>query len=321
MYTSGSTGEPKGVVQTHRNVIYYVDNYIKRLSISEKDRLTLFSSYCHDAAVMDIYGDLFSGATLFPLNLIKEDNLKTIPDWIRKNNITIWHSVPTLFRYFANIINKTISLTTMRLIVLGGEAVLKYDIDNFKEKFPDVVLCNLYGQTEASFNSAQFIVNDSEIDEITLGDTIENTEILVLDHSGNRVKEFETGEIVIASLGISPGYWKNNAVTEKAFVNIEGLGRVYITGDLGELLPDNRIRFVGRRDFQVKIRGLRVELGEIETCLLKHDDVIEAAVLSKNNNNFEDYLCAYIICEKYLSEKEIKGDNSYLLSIIWRSLY
>ncbi|EJV87811.1 non-ribosomal peptide synthetase [Bacillus cereus] len=306
LYTSGSTGEPKGVMQTHENVLHFVKCYIKNLLITEKDRLTLFSSYCHDAAVMDIYSALLTGATLFPNDIRGQDNLELLFKWIYENKITIWHSVPTLYRYFISNIKGIIDSQYLRLIVLGGEVVLKYDIEEFKRKFPHARLYNLYGQTESSYNSGAFITASTNIENITLGNVNDNTEMFVIDDRGKGVDVSGIGEIVIRGSAIAPGYWKNKSMTEDSFRENLGLGRVYCTGDLGRLLPDGKIKFIGRKDSQAKVRGYRVELGEIESKLLKHTCIKETVVLAKENSKLETHLCAYIVCKKEVSDRELR---------------
>ncbi|MCX6583774.1 MAG: amino acid adenylation domain-containing protein, partial [Candidatus Aminicenantes bacterium] len=151
LYTSGSTGNPKGVLQTHENVLYFIEQYTNDLAITPNDRMTLFSSFAHDAAVMDIYGALFNGAALYPLNINNDADMASLAGWLKKQGITIWHSVPTVFRYFVNTVNINDLFPRMRLIVLGGEAVRRHDIEMHREFFPHATLCNLYGQTESSY--------------------------------------------------------------------------------------------------------------------------------------------------------------------------
>ncbi|HLP62189.1 MAG TPA: condensation domain-containing protein, partial [Candidatus Deferrimicrobium sp.] len=152
LYTSGSTGKPKGVMQNHGNVLHFARVYANALHIHPEDRLTLFSSYCFDAAKMDIYGALLNGATLYPFDIKKEESLSSLPDWLRKERITIFHSIPTVYRYFTEQLSASpgrIPFPHLRLIVLGGEAVYKKDVDNYKQYFPEHCLfINGLGPTE-----------------------------------------------------------------------------------------------------------------------------------------------------------------------------
>ncbi len=136
LYTSGSTGTPKGVIQNHKNVLHFIRVYTNNLQINSNDRLTLLSSYSFDAAVMDIYGALFNGATLYPYNL-KEGDLSSFASWLQDERITIYHSIPTVYRYVIDELTGNEDLSDLRLIVLGGEAVNRRDVAKYKEYFSD----------------------------------------------------------------------------------------------------------------------------------------------------------------------------------------
>ncbi len=306
LYTSGSTGLPKGVMQSYENMYYFIENYIKDLGITHEDRMTLFSAFSHDAAIMDIYGALLSGASLYPLNVRNQINASELTNWIIDEGITIWHSVPTLFRYYTNILSGKETFKKLKYIVLGGEATLNHDIDMFQQYFKYSTLVNLYGQSEASYNSSLFIENSNELDEITLGNIVGETELLLVDKNGEEVDILRTGEIIVACKHVALGYWKDKAATDKVFMENPGLGRFYRTGDLGKLLPDGSIQFMGRKDYQINIRGYRVELGDIESQLLKITKVKEAVVIGKTGEQEEIFLHAYIVADKKFTVGELR---------------
>jgi amino acid adenylation domain-containing protein len=321
LYTSGSTGNPKGVRQTCGNVLHFIDGYTRDLSITGQDRLTLLSSFSHDAAVMDIYGALLNGVTLFPLDIKEQPDFSRICQWLDREGITIWHSVPTVYRYFVNSLPGGEHLPRLRLIVLGGEAVRSHDVEIFKQRFSHARLYNLYGQTESSYNSGKFFTKQTPADTITIGETVEGTKIFLIDEDGTPVNTLETGEIVIASPYVSPGYWQDKEATGDSFRNHPKLGSLYRTGDLGRLLLDGSIEFAGRKDNQIKIRGFRVEPGEIENQLLKHEKVREAVVTAgetpargdiEGDGTCDTYLCGYIV-GKGVGEAELKSHLSSLL--------
>ncbi len=302
LYTSGSTGKPKGVMQNRDSVLHFIDRYTENLSITGNDHMTFFSSFNHDASVMDVYGALLNGAVLFPLNIMELPDLYSLSLWLVEEQITIWHSVPTVYRYFINALkmNGKEEFPGLRFIVLGGEAVIKYDIDMFHERFtsPYITLYNLYGQTESSYNSGMFINHRNPVTQITLGQVVKGTKIFIIDQYGNAADTLETGEIILAGPYLSPGYLNDEEETKKSFREHAKFGKLYRTGDLGRLLLDGSIEFIGRKDSQVKIRGFRVELGEIETLLLKHDGIDEAVVVAKENESGDKYLCAYIVPDR-----------------------
>lgn len=306
LYTSGSTGNPKGIIQTHRNVLHFIECYKNTLSITDEDRMTLFSAFSHDAAIMDIYGALLNGATLYPLNIKSQMGIDKIANWLEKEKITIWHSVPTVYRHFINGLTGREKLNMLRFIVLGGENVILHDIEMFQKTFSNAKLMNLYGQTESSFNSAQVYSTDSKVKKVTLGEPVQGTEILVVDENREEVAPLNIGEIVILSDYIALGYWKDEEKSREVFQYNSEVGRTYWSGDLGKLLPDGNIEFIGRKGSQVKIRGYRVEVEEIENDLLKNEAVKETVVLGRKDTDGCDYLCAYIVSDKRLTTNYLR---------------
>ncbi|WP_291580200.1 amino acid adenylation domain-containing protein [Clostridium sp. UBA6640] len=301
LYTSGSTGNPKGIFQTHRNVLHFIQCYKNTLSITNEDRMTLFSAFSHDASIMDIYGALLNGATLYPLNIKSQVGIDKIANWLEEEKITIWHSVPTVYRYFINALTGTEKFSTLRFIVLGGENVILHDVEMFQRIFANAKLVNLYGQTESSFNSAQIYSVDSKVKKVMLGEAVQETEILVVNENREEVFPLEVGEIVILSDYVALGYWKDEEKSREVFQYSSEVGRTYWTGDLGKLLADGSIEFVGRKGSQVKIRGYRIEVEEIENNLLENEFVKETVVLGRKDTDGYDYLCAYIVSDKKLT--------------------
>jgi amino acid adenylation domain-containing protein len=297
MYTSGSTGRPKGVIQTHKNVLYYTRNWTRLFSITASDRMTLFSSFCHDGSVQDMFGALLNGAALYPYDVKNREECVQLSEFLLKEKITIWHSVPSLFTYFANTLTGEEKFPGLRFILLGGEVLREHEINIAGKFFPYSLLVNVYGQTESSVNSVWGIRGEDSTmnmnSKVLIGDPMDETEILLVDAEGNEVDVFEQGEIVVCSDYLSPGYWRDPEATRKTFSRDEDLGRLYWTGDLGRLLPGGGIEFTGRRDSQIKIRGYRIELGEIENLLLRHEKVHEAVVVARERSDNEKYLVAY----------------------------
>ena len=348
LYTSGSTGQPKGVMQNHRNVLYYIRNYTNNLHLNASDRLTLLSSYCFDASVMDIYGALLNGATLYPID-IKQEGLAGLPQHLIDEEITVYHSTPTVYRYFVNAVAQTpvrecevstaigrdrvalhrppasnhrlksmppTAFPNLRLVVLGGEKVSRTDVELYQRHFSDDCLfINGLGPTEATVVLQNFINKQTIIsgDSVPVGYPVEDTEVLLLNRTGKPSEV--SGEIAIKSKHVALGYWRNPEATAKAFVGSRGTKpasvpdpvrgssptvrkgspQIYKTGDMGRRLPDGSIQFEGRKDFQIKIRGHRVELGEIESVLTQHQLVRESVVVAKENAAGDNRLVAYVV--------------------------
>ena len=313
LYTSGSTGRPKGIVQNHRNVLFHIRNYTNNLHISANDKLTLLSSYGFDAAVMDIFGALLNGATLCPFD-IREKGVAGFYEWLVTEKITIYHSTPTVYRYFLDSLSGREQFPDIRLVVLGGEEVYKRDLDRFKKYFGrDCVFVNGLGPTESTVSLQYFITSDGEIERTTVpvGYPVEGTDVLLLSQTPERTEVCGIGEIAIRSPHVAVAYWRRPELTRAAFTPDRDNRdrRIYYTGDLGRLLPDGSIGFVGRRDHQVKIRGFRIEPAEIESALAEHPSIKESAVIARSNDNGEKLLAAYIVPHTVseISSDEIRG--------------
>jgi amino acid adenylation domain-containing protein len=297
LYTSGSTGTPKGVVQNHRNVLHFIRNYTNNLKLTCRDNLTLLSSYSFDAAVMAIYGAMLNGACLFPKSVASE-GFASIGPWLNENAITIYHSTPTVFRYFLGSCREGDEFTSVRHVVLGGEPVVRNDVELCRRFFPnECVMVNGLGPTESTVTLQYFISSATEIvgNAVPVGRPVSETEVYLIGEDG-AVSEGE-GEIVFKSEHLAVEYWNRSDLTASAFsVDPENPAlRTYRTGDLGRWLPDGTLEFLGRRDHQVKLHGVRIELGEIEAMLAAAPAVDQAVVVPQTAASGETQLIAYVI--------------------------
>lgn len=298
LYTSGSTGEPKGVFQSHRNVLHAIMKYTNGAHLCADDRLTLLMSASFGASVSDIFGALLNGAQLSPFN-IKEEGLLHLKDWLNNEEITVYHSVPTVFRHFVATLNGTEQFPQLRLVKLGGESVHRKDFEEFKKHFSPSCLFQVgFGATEIHSICQYFCDHWSTFQGATapVGYAMDDTEILLLDCNGQPVKPGDTGEIAIRSKYLALGYWRQPELTKKAFrSDHRDEARTYCTGDLGRLLPDGCLVHLGRKDFQLKIRGHRVEAAEVEMALRENALVKETVVVERRARNGEPQLVAYIV--------------------------
>jgi len=301
LYTSGSAGQPKGVMQSHQNILRHIRSYTNNLHLSTDDRLTLLSSYSFDAAVMDIYGALLNGATLCPFN-IKDEGLEEFSEWLIRREITIYHSTPTVYRYFVRALAADQDFPLIRLVVLGGEEVFKRDVELYQKHFSSkCIFVNGLGPTESTVTLQYMINKDSSLSDnrVPVGYPVEDTEVLLLNTHRERVAAYGIGEIAIKSDHVALGYWQQPVLTQQAFSQNaeEGTHRVYYTGDLGRLLTDGSIEFLGRKDFQVKIRGYKIDFSEIEASILKGSGIREALVNASDDQAGGLRLAAYIVCD------------------------
>ncbi len=299
LYTSGSTGKPKGVVQTHRNVLHDVMEYTNTLYISSADRMTLLYSYSVNGAVRGIFGALLNGATLFPLDVNRE-GLAALTDLLIQNEITFYHSVPTVFRNFVAALSGNERFPALRVIRFGGERVLARDVELYKSHFPDhCVLYTGMGATETGHIADYFIDKQTSIpgSVVPTGYAVEGKEVLLLDGAGGEVGPQQVGEIAVKSNYLSPGYWRKPELTQSVFLSdpTGGSTRIYRTGDLGRLRPDGCIEHLGRKDFQAKVRGFRVEVAETEMALLAFSGIKEAVVVVREDQPSDQQLVGYLV--------------------------
>ena len=298
IYTSGSTGEPKGVIENHLDVLHFTLTHTNSEHICRDDRIILLSSYFFSGSASYIYPALLNGATLFPFDIRKE-GIENIAKWLIDNEITVYGSVSTIFRRVAATLTGAEDFQKLRLVLLGGERVHKSDVELYKRHFPpDCILRIGLGSSERKLSRCFFVDKDLEImgNSIPVGYPVADVEVLLLDDNGNSVGFNRTGEIVIRSRYISPGYWRKPELTAKVFKPDpeDKDKRLYYTGDMGAMAPDGCLYYMGRKDLQVKIRGNRVEIGDVENALLELDNIKEAAVISRDGTS-GNQLIAYLV--------------------------
>jgi amino acid adenylation domain-containing protein len=298
IYTSGSTGKPKGVIQNHLNVLHFMMNYTNALHICVDDRLTLLYSFSVNGGTHDIFAALLNGAALFPLDL-KEDGFTHLGDWLIEERITIYHSVPTVFRQFVEGLTGQSEFPDIRIIRLGGEPVYKRELDSFKKLFSkDCILVNRLGSSETGSLRMYFVNKETQISGnlVPVGYAVIDNEILLVDDAGKQIAGDE-GEIAVKTRYVSPGYWGRPDLTDAVFLPdpAGGKERIYRTGDLGRMLPDGCLLHLGRKDFFVKIRGYRIDINEIEAALHQCPSIKEAVVVARNNNSGDERLVAYLV--------------------------
>jgi amino acid adenylation domain-containing protein len=298
IYTSGSTGRPKGVMQNHRNVLHFMMNYTNGLHICAEDRLTLLYSFSVNGGAHDMFAALFNGAALCPYEL-KAEGFAGLEQWLIDEKITIYHSVPTVFRQFSESLTGRQDFPDIRIVRLGGEPVYRRDVNLFKKHFSkDCILVNRLGSSETGSLRMFFLDKETELRNnlLPVGYAVADNDILLLDDSGAQVAGDE-GEIAVRTRYVSPGYWRRPDLTAASFFDdpTDEKEKIYHTGDLGRMLPDGCLLHLGRKDFFVKIRGYRVELDEIEMTLLEFPGIKDVVVTALNNNSGNERLVAYVV--------------------------
>jgi amino acid adenylation domain-containing protein len=282
-YTSGSTGNPKGVRQTQRNLQHFADVYSRTLDITHEDRLTLLYSLAFSASNMDVFGALLNGAALFSYD-IRKQGTAALGDWLDESDITILHAVPTVYRHLALQLPTGRVLKSIRGVDLGGEAVFATDLELHRAHFrEDCMLINHLAATEASV-IAQSNIRVSGVsagEMLPVGQPADGMEIDILDGAGHPVDLGEAGEIVLRSRYISPGYWRQPELNAKAFGEDPARPgwRIYRSGDVGYFSENGELHFLGRKDDRVKVRGHTVDTAEVEAAIRVAADVRDVAVV------------------------------------------
>ncbi|MCH8064039.1 MAG: AMP-binding protein, partial [Chloroflexi bacterium] len=298
LYTSGTTGEPKAVVQDHVNAIHDIIVRTSPFHICSEDRLTLLT-FGTGSAMKNIFTSLLNGAALYPMN-VAEKGLAHFADWLIKERVTIYISGSPLFRHFVDTLTGEEGFPDIRLIRLGSDTLTKRDVELYRKHFAsDCVLVNGLASTEAGTQGLYFMDKETEIhgNTVPVGYAVEGKEILLLDDEGNEVGSGQMGEITVRSRYLSPGYWRRPDLTQAAFTeDPDAAGeRTYRTGDMGTKLPDGCLLHQGRKDFQVKIRGYTVALSEVEKALLDLEYVKRCVVTTREDGPNDKRLVAYIV--------------------------
>jgi amino acid adenylation domain-containing protein len=303
MYTSGSTGVPKGVPVTHRSVAHFIDWATTYFKFTSQDRISGHPPLYFDLSVFDIFGAFASGAELHLVPAFLNLSAPGMADFIRSSELTQWFSVPSMLSYMAKF--DTVrhgDFSKLKRVLWCGEVLPTPTLRYWMERLPGVQFTNLYGPTEATIASSYYTVPSppSETDSIPLGRPCEGESLLVLDETLRRVPQDTIGDLYIGGAGLSPGYWKDEQKSRTTFLDSpNGFGRIYKTGDLARVGRDGLIYFAGRADSQIKSRGYRIELGEIEAALNRIEELKESAVVAIPTSGFEGSLicCAFAAVE------------------------
>ncbi len=299
LYTSGSTGQPKGVLQNHRHRLHDIMIHTNGLHICPDDRLILLYSCSTGMGATVLFSALLNGAAIYPYDL-KEEGMGALSDWLIQQKITIYTSITTVLRHFFNTLNENENFPELRVIYQSGEPLYKKDADLYKRLFPqNCIMINGIGAGETARLRRYYIDQTSIIpgNIVPVGYPVEDKEVLLLDEQGNEVGFNQVGEMAIKSRYLSPGYWGKPDLTEAAYISNPEWGdkRIYLTGDLGSMSPDGCLVHMGRKDFQVKVRGNRVEIPEIEAALYNLETTEEAVVIADDDAEGERRLVAYVV--------------------------
>jgi amino acid adenylation domain-containing protein len=297
-YTSGSTGDPKGVTRRHRDVLHNAMTNTNVLHICPNDRWLVLRSFSTGGAINDSFSVLQNGGASYAFDINKEGLTPIVP-WLIDEQVTIYSSVATVYRHFVDSLSGAM-IPSLRIIYLGGEQILKTDVERYAKHFDNAcVFVNRMGMSETGTISYYFADKTTSIsgDTVPTGYPAEDTELSLLDEMGREVGLNKVGEIAVRSRYLSPGYWRRADLTNAKFRPdpTGGEARTYLTGDLGWMASDGCVINVGRKDFRTKVRGYKVEVAEVECALLRHSGIKEAVVVAREDRPGDTRLVAYCV--------------------------
>lgn len=300
IYTSGSTGLPKGATVKHRGEINLLNWYTADFGLNGSDKTLIISAFGFDLTQKNLFAVLTQGGTVV-LPACQDYNPEVILKTIQQDKITLVNCAPSAFYPLTENAQNFSALSSLRYLFLGGEPIR---IEALKpwltHSTTQCQLINSYGPTECTDVVSFYRVNPLIDEVLPIGFPVHNTQLYILDEALRPLPKGLIGEVCVAGAGVGLGYLKHDELNAEKFIaNPFATGRLYRTGDLGRFRADGAIEYIGRKDFQVKIRGLRIELGEIEYALKLIENVRDALVLVQ-----EERLIAYVLSEQSYSETE-----------------
>jgi amino acid adenylation domain-containing protein len=313
-FTSGSTGRPKAILGRLKGIDHFVRWEIEALGVGPGTRVSQLASPSFDGFLKDAFVPLCSGGTVCaPESRGMVLDAGRLVDWLDIEQVEILHCVPSVFRALINQGLNSNYFEAMRYVALAGEALMPSDVRRWMEVFGErIKLVNLYGPTETTILKVFHFVQPEDVarPSIPLGKPMKGAAVLIMDSALQPCQEGAVGEIYIRTPYCSHGYYNEPELTREVFVpnpfNDDPSDIIHKTGDFGRLLEDGSLEFLGRRDQQVKVRGVRVELGEIENLLRSHESVADVAVVDRDDSEGNKFLVAYVTMSNGTRAEELR---------------
>lgn len=292
LYTSGTTGRPKGVSVTNRNVCHYVRAFENEFHPTVGDIMLQYSVCSFDIFVEEVFTSLLNGAALAIPSYDDKKDMRSLMAFVDRHGVTMLSGFPYLLAEMNHLPEIPSSL---RLLISGGDVLRAHHVNSLLAK---AEVYNTYGPSETTVCASYYRCRDGLVMEdgtYSIGKPVRGAQIKILDDAGNEVPQGETGEICIFGGGVSNGYIGDHAEENKAFVKLPDGGTMYRSGDLGYLLPDGNIAFLHRKDTQIMIYGKRVEVMEVESKLYQCSGVEQAIVRPFIDEEGLSYMIAYVV--------------------------
>lgn len=298
--TSGSTGEPKGVIKTHAGLLHSAWHYIDAAAITPDDRFSLLAPVGFMASIPPMLSAFLTGGSLFPF-VVRDHGVEALIDWIEARRITVYDSVPTLFRRVARAVKDPARLASIRLVRLGGETIRPSDVRLVREILPGASVQIFLGSSEASMISQNVITPGDPIPEglMPLGRPVDGIEVMFVDEDGAEVERGQPGRMIVRGRPVSPGYWRDPEATAAGFRTdpLDSSIRTYRMPDIGRWRPDGMLEHLGRTEEFAKVRGTRVSPAVSESALADLPGVRDAAVVARADEDGEERLVAYVVLQ------------------------
>jgi len=295
LYTSGTTGRPKGIAVTDANVSHYVRAFQNEFHPTDSDIMLQHSVCSFDIFVEEVFGTLLSGAALAIPSVAERNDIGSLMSFIEKNHVTML----TGFPYLLQEMNELPAIPpSLRLLISGGDVIREAYVTNLVDKIP---VYNTYGPTETTVCASYYNCSTGKAlpdGTYPVGKPILGVDVMVMDEAGNIVPDGRPGELCILGGGVSNGYVGDREKENEAFVTLADGRRMYRSGDLGYVLPDGNIAFLHRKDTQIMILGKRVEVSEVENVLMQSGLVRQAHVSPRTDDRELSYMVAYVVPER-----------------------
>lgn len=325
LYTSGSTGEPKGVLNIHQGLVNRILWMQKQYQLRPSDRVLQKTPFSFDVSGWEFFWPLLIGACLVMAKPGGHRDPAYLKQLIEEEGITHLHFVPSMLRVFLEQEGLRTACRSVQKVYCSGEALTVEQAQRFAARLPHAELHNLYGPTEAAIDVSYYACRPSVAEaSIPIGRPIANTQLYVLDAQLQPVPIGVSGELHIGGIGLARGYLNRPELTAQRFIadpfSADPGARLYKTGDLARFRPDGDIEFLGRSDHQIKLRGCRIELSEIESVLASHPEVAACAVMAREDVPGDPRLIAYVVARRggslddsQLSQHLLKKLPDYML--------
>ncbi|NHZ72434.1 MAG: amino acid adenylation domain-containing protein, partial [Aquificales bacterium] len=333
IYTSGSTGKPKGIVCGHTGVFNLKRSFDQWGALPPQNISALWTSLAFDVSVYEIFSAFISGGSLHIVPAEIRPDTSRLFTWMAQHNIQNAYLPPFMAEPFHQWLQDEAHTSSLQHLLVGVEPLAEQTLAAIQGSIPGLILINAYGPTEATIcaTSYRVLAESTRTGNAPIGRPLHNSQVYLLGDRMKPVPVGVTGELFIGGIGLAHGYLNRPELTAERFVSdpfsTEPEARLYRTGDLAKYLPDGNIQFIGRTDFQLKVRGFRVELGEIESHLLAQPGVAASVIMPQTATDGQILLVAYFVAEEgvSLNQQDLhdalnKALPNYMVPAVWVAL-